>query len=75
MNIQMRCGFKEDKMVGFITKTGTTYYINQQERLFYGGKFRNPVPYVNIQAIIGTPAIIYLADGRIVRTSEVKAYI
>lgn len=75
MNILMRCGFKEDKMVGFRTVTGSVYYVNQQQRLFYGGKFKNPQPYVALQAVIGTPAIIQLVDGRVIKTSNVQAYI
>lgn len=62
-------------MTGFRTKSGTVYYINQQQKLFCGGKFKNPQSYVTLQAIIGAPAIIHLADGRVVQTSAVQAYI
>ena len=62
-------------MVGFRTKSGTIYYINQQERLFYGGKYKNPVPYVSLHALIGMRAQVILADGRVITTSEVVAYI
>ena len=62
-------------MVGFRTKSGTIYYINQQEKLFYGGKFKYPTPYVEVRAIVGTKALITLTDGRVVQTSEVIAYV
>lgn len=62
-------------MTGFRTKSGTVYYVNQQQKVFCGGKFKNPQPYVSLQAIIGAKAIIRLADGRVVQTSEVQAYI
>lgn len=62
-------------MVGFRTKTGTIYYVNQMTKQFQGGKFKNPQTYVSLQAVIGTPAIIQLTDGRVVKTSPVEAYI
>lgn len=29
----------------FMTKSGTTYYLDTINKMFCGGKFKNPVPY------------------------------
>lgn len=60
-------------MCGFITSSGTTYYIDSVNKTFCGGKFKNPVIFTSAN-IIGNKGIITLEDGRIVRTSVVLRY-
>lgn len=61
-------------MWGFITNSGTIYYVDSVNRMFSGGKFKNPVQYTSLSAIIGSKATIVLADKRIVTTSTVMRY-
>lgn len=61
-------------MCGFITNSGTIYYVDSANRMFSGGKFKNPVQYTSLSAIIGSKATIVLADKRIVTTSTVMRY-
>lgn len=61
-------------MCGFITNSGTMYYLDSANRLFSGGKFKTPVSYVSASAIIGSKATIVLMDGRVVTTSTVMRY-
>lgn len=62
-------------MCGFITSSGTTYYIDRVNKTFCGGKFKNPVIFTSANIIIiGNKGIITLEDGRIVRTSVVLRY-
>lgn len=61
-------------MCGFITSSGTTYYIDSVNKTFCGGKFKNPVIFTSSNIIIGNKGIITLEDGRIVRTSVVLRY-
>lgn len=61
-------------MCGFITSSGTTYYIDSVNKTFCGGKFKNPVIFTSDNIIIGNKGIITLEDGRIVRTSVVLRY-
>lgn len=61
-------------MCGFITNSGTIYYLDSKNRLFSGGKFKTPVAYTSASAIIGNKATIVLIDGRIVTTSTVMRY-
>ena len=43
-------------MCGFITNSGTMYYLDSANRLFSGGKFKTPVTYVSANVIIGCKA-------------------
>lgn len=61
-------------MCGFITSSGTTYYIDSVNKTFCGGKFKNPVIFTSANIIIDNKGIITLEDGRIVRTSVVLRY-
>lgn len=61
-------------MCGFITNSGTMYYLDSVNRLFSGGKFKTPVSYVSANAIIGNKATIVLIDGRVVTTSTVMRF-
>lgn len=61
-------------MCGFITSSGTTYYIDSVNKTFCGGKFKNTVIFTSANIIIGNKGIITLEDGRIVRTSVVLRY-
>lgn len=61
-------------MCGFITSSGTTYYIDSVNKTFYDGKFKNPVIFTSANIIIDNKGIITLEDGRIVRTSVVLRY-
>lgn len=49
-------------MCGFITNSGTVYYVDSVNKLFSGGKFKNPVQYTSLSAVIGSKATIVLAD-------------
>lgn len=62
-------------MCGFITNNGTVYYIDSVNRQFWGGKFKNKQPYINVSVIIGCQGIINLADERVVTISIVRDYI
>lgn len=59
----------------FRTKSGSIYVLDTVNKLFYGGKFKNPMSYVQAQVIIGCKALIQLSDGRLVRTSIVECYL
>lgn len=48
-------------MCGFITSSGTTYYIDSVNKTFCGGKFKNPVIFTSAN-IIGNKGIITLED-------------
>lgn len=61
-------------MCGFQTNN-TTYYVDTTNHLFWGGKFTNKVRYLNLSAIIGARGLIYLEDGRVIKTSTVIGYI
>lgn len=61
-------------MCGFIMNSGTVYYVDSRNKLFSGGKFKNPVQYTSLSAVIGSKATIVLADKRIVTTSTVMRY-
>lgn len=61
-------------MCGFITNSGTMYYLDSANRLFSDGKFKTPVTYVSASVIIGCKAQIVLADRRVVTTSTVMRY-
>lgn len=61
-------------MCGFITSSGTTYYIDSVNKTFCGGKFKNLVIFTSANIITGNKGIITLEDGRIVRTSVVLRY-
>ena len=49
-------------MCGFITNSGTVYYVDSVNKLFSGGKFKNPVQYTSLSAVIGSKATIVLAQ-------------
>jgi hypothetical protein len=40
-------------MCGFITSSGTTYYIDSVNKTFCGCKFKNPVIFTSANIIIG----------------------
>lgn len=52
------------------------YVVDLQNKVISGGIFGDrSYNYVNLSAMIGAKAIIELADGRIVTTSKVVAYV
>ena len=61
-------------MVGFVTASGTHYYINQTGRFFFTDKNPQPISYTDLSALIGDNAYIRLIDGSVLRTSIVMAY-
>lgn len=62
-------------MVGFRTVTGKTYYVNQQQKVFYGEEIQTPLPYISLSAIIGMPGFVQFIDGSTYQTDMVQAYI
>ena len=62
-------------MAGFITVTGTVYYVDRVNNLITGGEIINPTPYTTLSALIGAPAIIYLVTGQVIITETVAGYI
>lgn len=61
-------------MNGFYTKSGTIYYIDNVNKLVWGGKIISPVPFVTLRATIGTRGRIQLINGVIVDTNIVEGY-
>lgn len=61
-------------MNGFYTKSGTIYYIDNVNKLVWGGKIISPVPFVTLRTIIGTRGRIQLINGVIVDTNIVEGY-
>ena len=62
-------------MVGFITNSGTKYYINESERTIIGGRFKTQQSYIAGSAIVGEKGIFHLADGRVLKTSVIRGYL
>ena len=59
----------------FETKSGSRYFTDSTAKTISGGKLTEPVSYTHGSAIIGAPAVFYLANGRILRTSTVTKYV
>lgn len=62
-------------MNGFVTDNGTTYYVDTYNHLIAGGKFKNPIRYINARVIIGMQGIFWLPNGQRIQTSIVRNYI
>ncbi len=61
-------------MIGFTTKSGSEYYLNQQKKEISGGKI-GALKYVGTPSIMtGAPAVFTLEDGKILKTSTVTGY-
>jgi len=59
----------------FETKSGSRYFTDSTAKTISGGKLTETVSYTHGSAIIGAPAVFYLANGRILRTSTVTRYV
>lgn len=59
----------------FETKSGSRYFTDSTAKTISGGNLSEPVSYTHGSAIIGAPAVFYLADGRILRTSTITRYV
>lgn len=62
-------------MVGFITNSGTKYYVNERTKTIVGGKFKKPQQYSFGSAVIGEKGIFHLVDGRVLTTSVIRGYL
>lgn len=62
-------------MIGFVTASGTHYYINQLGKFFFTDKNPQPISYIDLSAIIGDNAYIRLIDGSVLRTNIVVSYL
>lgn len=59
-------------MVGFLTKSGSEYFVNLQEKSISGGILGEDKAYFDsAQIIAGCPAIICMKDGRRIKTSVI----
>ena len=59
----------------FETKSGSRYFTDSTAKTISGGKLTEPVSYTHGSALLGAPAVFYLADGRILRTSTITRYV
>lgn len=62
-------------MNGFITNSGSIYYVNNRKKVIFGGKLTSPVQYSNLLCMVGGSAHVYLPDGSIITTGIVVKYI
>lgn len=62
-------------MVGFVTSSETEYYLDQVNKLFYGGKYKNWTPYCDLSIICGCNGYIRLLNGDVLKTSIITRYI
>ncbi len=46
-------------MNGFITNSGTRYYVDMVNKEFKGGRYKKPVQWFQFTALIGQHAIFY----------------
>ena len=62
-------------MTGFKTKS-SVYYLDTQNKRISGGIFKEKwYGYTSANIIIGTPAVINLTNGQVIKTSIVEGYI
>jgi hypothetical protein len=63
-------------MCGFITSSGSTYYVDTQNQLIQGGKLKSPTYYTHCEnTLIGCNPLFYLGSGDVLRTSKIVRYI
>lgn len=63
-------------MCGFITASGTKYFIDVQSQLISGGKLKNPVHYTYCSGlIIGCRPTFNLINGQVLKTSAIVSYL
>jgi len=62
-------------MVGFITKSGSTYIVDAVNKTVSGGALETPTKYVTARIIMGERAEIELVDGRVMSTNTVVKYL
>lgn len=62
-------------MFGFKTKN-SYYYLSNQDHLISGGKLGDKWHrYTKAEILIGSKAVIYLEDGRVLKTGVVEQYL
>lgn len=59
---------------GFITKSGTRYYVSRARKEIVGGRYPNGLKFIDARLIIGTRGEIYLANGKVLYTSIIERY-
>ena len=62
-------------MVGFITNSGTKYYINEVDKTIWGGRIKSPKRYVDCSVMIGCNGIFILEDGKVLKTNIIRGYL
>lgn len=63
-------------LVGFITKSGSVYYVDNINRCISGGRLPMPFTYLYCEnTLIGQRPVFYLCDGRRLQTSTIVQYI
>lgn len=63
-------------MIGFMTQSGSVYYVDRVNKLVCGGSLGNNwIPYTNLSAIIGVRGRIVLVNGKIIDTNIVVSYV
>lgn len=56
----------------FTTKTGSVYVVNTEKRTISGGPLANEPLRAIPDLIVGTRAVVTLADGRTLKTSTIQ---
>lgn len=63
-------------MNGFLTKSGTTYHVDLENQLIYGGRLKSPTHYSKcVNFLVNCNPLFYLDNGRVLKTSVIKQYI
>lgn len=60
-------------MHGFVTNSGTKYYVNSSTNEFVGGKYKKPVRFSTYTVEFGRNAVFYCSD-RVITLGVVRAY-
>lgn len=58
----------------FVTTSGTEYTLDEVNKVFIGGRYKKPTPYLYASAMIGCRGEIVLTDNSVVSTSIVRGY-
>ena len=65
-------------MIGFRTKSGSIYYIDQKNKKIWGAainkKYGGPVKYVRASFIIGERGYVEFEDGMYMSTNIIESY-
>lgn len=61
-------------MQGFVTTSGTVYYVNFNNYTICGGKFKYPTRFYQYSMMCGAPGQFLLAGGKVLRTSVIQRY-